>query len=98
MAARTYRVGIVGAGEHVAYSSEVHSLRDDPSIPVRNTVVAGHAASLALMPNVEVIGICDLDPELKFTARLGDENNAKLIKIGIGIQLGISERRRLTDP
>lgn len=63
MAARTYRVGIVGAGEHVAYSSEVHSLRDDPSIPVRNTVVAGHAASLALMPNVEVIGICDLDPE-----------------------------------
>ena len=62
MAARTYRVGIVGAGQHVASSSEVQSFRDDSSIPVRNTVVAGHAASLALMPNVAVVGVCDLDP------------------------------------
>lgn len=63
MADQTYRVAIVGAGQHVVYTSDVHSLRDDPSIPVRDTVEAGHAASLALIPNVQVVGICDVDPE-----------------------------------
>ena len=61
MTSRTYRVAIVGAGNHVAYIPPDEP--EDPSIPVRNTVAAGHAASLALMPNVEVVGICDLVPE-----------------------------------
>ncbi len=30
MTDRTYRVGIVGAGEHVAYTSDVSSFPDDP--------------------------------------------------------------------
>ena len=59
MPTRIYRVGIVGASQIAAATSP-----DEPSIPVRNAVIPSHAASLALMPNVEVVGVCDLVPEL----------------------------------
>ena len=54
----SYRVGIVGAtGIGARYP-------DDPPPPFKNRVINSHVASLALVPRVEVVGVCDLAPEL----------------------------------
>ena len=58
MANKSYRVGIVGASEIAA------RYPDDPPDPFKNEIIASHVACLALMPRVEIVGMCDLVPEL----------------------------------
>ena len=68
MTSKTYRVGIVGATGIAAQRP------DDPPAPFKNEIVNSHAACLALMPRVEIVGICDLVPELldKFKQSWGE--------------------------
>ena len=55
---KTYRVGIVGAtGIAARYP-------DDPPAPFKNEIMNSHVASLALISRVEIVGMCDLVPEL----------------------------------
>ena len=56
---RTYRIGIVGASEITSGLPQ-----PGPTLPIRNEVVTIHAPSLALMPNVELVGVCDIFPDL----------------------------------
>lgn len=58
MSDKTYRVGIIGLGGIAS-----NSLADSPS-PFKNAAVGSHTASLALMPDVDIVGYCDLVPEL----------------------------------
>ena len=68
MASKIYRVGVVGAGGIAAGHI------DEPPAPFKNPVGRtpwatgsfnnSHVACLALMPRVEIVGMCDLAPEL----------------------------------
>ncbi|MCL0099726.1 Gfo/Idh/MocA family oxidoreductase [Dehalococcoidia bacterium] len=58
MNSKSYRIGIVGASEITAGAPQLSTG------PLANEVIPSHAASLALIPEVEVAGICDLVPEL----------------------------------
>ena len=58
MANKTYRIGIVGATGIAARRYEA------PPAPFKDQVIKSHVACLALMPRVEIVGICDLVPEL----------------------------------
>ena len=66
---KTYRVGIVGLSP---IATGVH-LKPDSSPPLERQLLTSHATSLALMPQFEVVGVCDLVPELleKFEQRWG---------------------------
>ena len=59
---KVHRVAIVGASGITTKRSA------DPPLPFQRTVqshdTVSHAMSLAMIPNVEVVGICDLVPEL----------------------------------
>ena len=58
MASKSYRVGIVGA-------TGIGVRRPDaPPAPFKSEIINSHASGLALTPRVEVVGICDLAPEL----------------------------------
>lgn len=65
MRRKRYRVGIVGASGISASAPQLSTG------PLTNEVIPSHAASLALIPEVEVAGVCDLIPELmdQFKAR-----------------------------
>ena len=54
MANRPYRVGIVGASDIAAKHP------GEPPVPFKNQIIDSHVACLALMPQVELVGICDL--------------------------------------
>ena len=58
MAGQSYRVGIVGATGIAAQHPGA------PLAPFRNQIIDSHVANLALMPQVELVGICDLASEL----------------------------------
>ena len=58
MANKRYRVGIVGLRGIAARAAE------NPPPPFGNQVVISHVASLAHLPNVDLVGYCDLVPEL----------------------------------
>ena len=62
MANKIYRAGIVGASGIAARRNP------DPPAPFQGTVqsqnTVTHIMSLAMVPNVEVVGVCDLKPEL----------------------------------
>ena len=59
MASKTYRVGIIG-GRDIA----VGAPQEPPTHPLQKEIIISHAASLALMPSVEIAGFCDHHPEL----------------------------------
>ena len=58
MTSGRYRVGIVGASEIAA------GVPAASAGPLANELMVSHAASLALTPAVEVVGVCDVVPEL----------------------------------
>ena len=58
MTNKTYRVGIVGLRGIAANPAT------EPPAPFGNEVKTSHVASLALLPNVDLVGYCDLVPEL----------------------------------
>ena len=59
MANKTYRVGIVGLGIHISANAPTEA-----PAPFRNEVIVSHVASLAHLPNVDIVGYCDLVPKL----------------------------------
>ncbi len=63
-----YRVGIVGLGEIAA------ARPDKAEGPLHKPMPGSHAASFAALPQTEVVGICELKPELmdQFVAQWGD--------------------------
>ena len=58
MPSRTYRAGVIGLRPIAARRSEP----DQP--PFKQGIVHSHTGGLALLPNVEVAGYCDLAPDL----------------------------------
>ena len=58
MAEKTYRVGIVGLSGIAARPPA------EAPAPFRNTMSISHAGALAYMSKMEVVGYCDLVPEL----------------------------------
>ena len=58
MPTKTYRAGVIGLRGIAANPGSP----DEP--PFERAIVHSHTASLALLPNVEVAGYCDLTPEL----------------------------------
>ena len=58
MANKTYRVGIVGLRGIAANAPA------EPPSPFKNEVIVSHTASLAHLPNVDIVGYCDMVPEL----------------------------------
>ena len=58
MANKIYRAGIIGATGIAARRP------NDPPPPFKNEIINSHVANLALMPRVELVGVCDLVPEL----------------------------------
>ena len=54
MADGPYRVGIVGASKIAAQHP------GEPPVPFNDQIIDSHVACLALMPRVELVGICDL--------------------------------------
>ena len=56
---RIYRVGIVGASTGIATGVPHPGYG-----PVRREVIASHTAALELVPRVDLVGICDLLPEV----------------------------------
>ena len=58
MVKNTYRVGVVGAtGIAVKHPGP-------PPPPFKNEITMSHAAALALLPDTELVAVCDLVPEL----------------------------------
>ena len=53
-----YRVGIVGASGIV-----INTPRGEPSPPLGKELYLAHVGSLSTMPDVELAGICDINPE-----------------------------------
>ena len=68
MAGTPYRVGIVGASIIAAQHP------GDIPPPFKNRIIDSHVASLALMPRVELVGICDLSTDRldEFTESWGE--------------------------
>lgn len=68
MAKKTYRVGLVGATGIAARRP------DDAPGPFKNQIVNSHVAALSLLPDVELVAVCDLVPELldEFKENWGD--------------------------
>ncbi len=58
MASSKYRVGLVGATGISARRPE------DPPAPFENEITVSHAAALALLPDADLVAVCDLVPEL----------------------------------
>ena len=58
MPVKKYHVGIVGASEIAA------GVPAPSTNPLAGEVMVSHAASMALIPEIEVVGVCDLVPDL----------------------------------
>jgi len=68
MSGNTYRVGVIGATPIAAKPIDV------PRAPFKNEIHTSHVAALSLIPQVELVAMCDLVPDLldKFKENWGE--------------------------